>query len=194
MALLTLHLDAFDFPFASPKNLTSRTQKVFNAPRTKRTTAQVSKIQKEPHVKKIYLLAALIALSAATIAYSQNESTEKAVAAQEQKWLEAQKANNPDMVAPLISDKAIFTSAEGKVSNKSEELAYYKKMKWDTASYSDVKVTVFGNTAIATGGFKGKGTGPDGKPFDNNERWTDTWVKMPNGKWECVASQVTAIK
>jgi ketosteroid isomerase-like protein len=55
-------------------------------------------------------------------------------------------------------------------------------------------VTVFGKTAIATGGFKGKGTGSDGKPFDDHSRWTDTWVKMPDGKWQCVASQDTLIK
>jgi len=38
-----------------------------------------------------------------------------------------------------------------------------------------MKVTVFGDTAIATGGFKGKGTDESGKPFDNSVRWTDTW-------------------
>ena len=57
-----------------------------------------------------------------------------------------------------------------------------------------MKVTVFGDTAIATGGFKGKGTDAMGKPFDNNERWTDTWMKMPSGKWQCIASQATPTK
>jgi len=27
------------------------------------------------------------------------------------------------------------------------------------------------------------------KPFDETARWTDTWVKMPSGKWQCVADQ-----
>ena len=49
-------------------------------------------------------------------------------------------------------------------------------------------------TAIATGGFKGKGTDESGKPFETNERWTDTWVKMPDGKWQCVASHGSDIK
>jgi ketosteroid isomerase-like protein len=60
--------------------------------------------------------------------------------------------------------------------------------------YSDVKVTVFGDTAIATGLFKGKGTDPAGKSFDVNERFTDTWMKMPGGKWQCVASQSSPVK
>jgi len=57
-----------------------------------------------------------------------------------------------------------------------------------------LKVTVFGDTAIAIGTFKAKGTDGTGKPMDVRERFTDTWVKMPNGKWQCVASQGTAVK
>jgi len=56
------------------------------------------------------------------------------------------------------------------------------------------KVTVFGDTAIATGGFMAKGTDASGKPMDIHERWTDTWVKMPSGKWECVATHGSAIQ
>jgi ketosteroid isomerase-like protein len=59
---------------------------------------------------------------------------------------------------------------------------------------SNVRVTVFGDTAIATGGFKGKGTDAAGKFFDNKERWTDSWPKMPNGKWQCVASHTSLAK
>jgi len=40
----------------------------------------------------------------------------------------------------------------------------------------------------------GKGTDSKGKPMDDTERFTDTWVKMPGGKWQCVASQGSAIK
>ena len=47
--------------------------------------------------------------------------------------------------------------------------------------------------AIATGGYKGKGT-DSGKPFDEHLRWTDTWVKMPNGKWQLVASHYSSVK
>jgi ketosteroid isomerase-like protein len=52
-----------------------------------------------------------------------------------------------------------------------------------------VQVTVFGDTAIAIGGGKFKGTDSSGKPMDSHERFTDTWVKMPDGKWQCVAKR-----
>jgi hypothetical protein len=58
----------------------------------------------------------------------------------------------------------------------------------------NVQVTVFGDTAIATGGFKAKSTEASGKAFDEHERWTDTWVKMPSGTWQCVATHGSPIE
>ncbi len=136
-------------------------------------------------------------LSFGNVAWSQAQTTggtEKAVAALEQQWLQSQKTNNPDLVAPLLADKFVNTGSDGKVTGKAETLATAKATKYDTVEYDELKVTVFGDTAIATGGFKGKGTDPMGKSFDNNERWTDTWMKMPSGKWQCVASHSSPVK
>jgi ketosteroid isomerase-like protein len=120
--------------------------------------------------------------------------TEKAVAALEQQWLQSQKTNNPDLVAPLLADKFIGTGSDGKLTDKAQLLADAKATKYTSMEYEDVKVTVFGDTAIATGGSRSKGTDASGKPMDEHVRWTDTWVKMPNGKWQCVASHVSPIK
>ena len=120
--------------------------------------------------------------------------TEKAVAALENQWLQSQKTNNPDLVAPLLADKFVSTGSDGKVENKAESVAEAKARKYTSADYENVKVTVFGDTAIAIGAFKGEGTEASGKPFKEHERWTDTWVKMPDGKWQCVATQGTMIK
>ena len=130
----------------------------------------------------------------ASAAWSQSGGSEKAVADLEQEWLKSQQTNNPDLIASHLADKFVNTQSDGKVLDKAAAVAMAKGTKYATAEYEDVKVTVFGNTAIATGGFKGKGTDPDGKPFDVHERWTDTWVKMPNGQWQCVATQGTAVK
>ena len=132
--------------------------------------------------------------SAAWVQAQTTSNTEKAVAALEQQWLQSQKTNNPDLLAPLLADKFVNTSNEGKVTGRTETLATAKATKYDSVDYDDLKVTVFGNAAIATGTFTAKGTDSAGKPMDVNERFTDTWVKMPNGKWQCVASQGSTIK
>ena len=116
---------------------------------------------------------------------------EKAVAALEERWLRSQKENNPDLIAPSVADKFVATQSDGKVIGKTEMLASAKASKYSGAEYGDVKVTVFGNTAIVTGFEKLKGTDSSGHPLDVNERFTDTWVKMSNGIWQCVASQQT---
>jgi ketosteroid isomerase-like protein len=137
----------------------------------------------------------LVLLSMAGVTWSQTGGgTAKAVEALEQQWLQSQKTNNPDLVAPLLADKFVSTGVDGKVNNKTEELADEKATKYTSIDYEDVKVTVFGNTAIATGGSKAQGTDASGKPLPQHVRWTDTWVKMPSGKWQCVASQVSPVK
>jgi ketosteroid isomerase-like protein len=148
-------------------------------------------------LKKASILCLFVLLSLVSAASSQAQQTgepEKTVAAQEQQWLQSQKTNNPDSVAPLLADKFVSTGSDGKVTNKAESLAAAKAVKYVSAEYQDVLVTVFGNTAIATGVFKAKGTDASGNPMDIHERWTDTWVKMPNGQWQCVASHQSPVK
>ena len=149
-------------------------------------------------MKRTWMWCLIGLLSLGSAAWSQDKKdsggTEKAVAALEQQWLQSQKTNNPDLVAPLLADKFMMTGNDGKVTGKAELLATAKATKYESVEYDDVKVAVFGDTAIARGGFKATGTDASGKPLDIHERWTDTWVKMPNGQWQCVASQATSLK
>ena len=144
-------------------------------------------------MKKSLIWCSLASVLLAAAAWSQSGATEKAVEALEQQWLKSQQTNNADLIVPLLADKFLETGSDGKLMDKPAAIAMSKAMKYTSAEYEDVKVTVFGNTAIATGGFKGKGTDSSGKAFDSHERWTDTWVKMPSGHWQCVASQATPV-
>jgi ketosteroid isomerase-like protein len=121
------------------------------------------------------------------------DSAEQAVTAAEKQWLKSQQTNNVELLAPLLADNVVETSEEGKVySGREAVLTAAKSDNWSSAEYTDVKVTVFGHTAIATGTFTGKGTAA-GKPVDARVRFTDTWVMM-NGKWLCVATHDSPLK
>jgi len=111
----------------------------------------------------------------------------------ENKWAEEAKKANADAVAPLLWADYITTDADSSVHNKAEVLARIKTAKWEINEIRELKVTVFGNAAVVTGTWRGKGT-EDGKSVDAHERWTDTWVLMPNGKWQCVASHSSPMK
>ena len=123
-----------------------------------------------------------------------NTSTEKAIAALENQWLKSQKSNNPDLASPLLADKFIYTSEDGKVMDKAQYLADAKATKYTFIEYENLQIAVFGETAIARGEAKYKGTDFGGKNMDSRVRFTDTWVKMAGGKWQCVASHTSNVK
>jgi len=148
-------------------------------------------------MKRTSISCLVVLLSVVSAAWSQanksNGGTEKAVAALEQQWLQSQKTNNPDLVAPLLAPEFISTSSDGSTTDKAGSLAKAKATNYSSVDYVDVKVTAYGNTAIATGGFKATGTDDQGKAMEENEVFTDTWVKL-NGKWQCVASHSSNVK
>jgi hypothetical protein len=141
-------------------------------------------------------LLGFISLSCTMIAQAQQPggNTEKAIAALETRWAESQKTNNPDLAAPLLADKFISTGLDGKVSTRTQALADAKATKYTSVDIEDVHITVFGDAAIASLVFNAKGTDSKGKVLDEHSRWTDTWVKMPNGTWQCVASHGSEVK
>jgi len=77
---------------------------------------------KEMPIKRAWMLCVVGVLLLGSAARSQDKKagggTEKAVAALEEQWLQSQKTNNPDVVAPLLADKFINTASNGKVTEQ----------------------------------------------------------------------------
>jgi ketosteroid isomerase-like protein len=140
------------------------------------------------------LLLTVCLISVPQLFAGKDTATEKTIAALEQQWAEGQRDGNSAAVAPLLAEDFINTDTSGQIHGKDKLLSNLKGGKWEQNAINDVKVTVYGNTAIATGSWSGKGVDGDGAKIDRHERWTDTWVKMANGKWQCVASQQTEVK
>lgn len=118
---------------------------------------------------------------------------EKTIAALELQWLQAAQANNPGLVAANYDDRVVITDSNGLRATKADGAAYLKTTTFSSAQYEDLQVAVFGRTAIASGVFNAKGTYSSGNAFTVHERWTDTWVRRPNGRWVCVASHSSSI-
>ena len=144
----------------------------------------------------LWCLLPLLSLGSASLSQAQQASgaTEKAILALEDQWVQSQKTNNPDLVAPLLADMFVETNGVGRVQNKAQFLAGERANKYSSVESLDRKVTVFGDTAIAMGGVNFQGTDAEGKPFNVHLRYTDTWIKMPDGKWQCVASHTSNVE
>ena len=126
-------------------------------------------------------------------AQGSDTSVAQTLIALESKWTEEAKNGNADGVARLLADDFIETDADSSVHNRDQALARIRTGKWEANQISDLKVAVYGKAAVVTGTWLGKGTS-NGKPVDARERWTDTWIRMPSGRWQCVASHSSAIK
>ena len=135
-----------------------------------------------------------LALAPGAPARAADVSAEKAVAAAEEQWTQSEKTNNADLAAPLLADKFIYIDTDGSISGRTKFLADSKLTKYSSVEAQDFHITAFGNTAVATMMFKAKGTDAKGNAMNINSRWADTWVKMPDGKWQCVLSQGSDLK
>ena len=136
-----------------------------------------------------------LALSHVTVSRAEGSSgdIEKAITALEMQWAQAETANTPDRIAPLLADKITVTESTGQVLDRNAFLAEEKSIKYTSSDIDDLKITVFGDTAIAIYALRQKYTSK-GKAFDTHMRETDTWVKMPSGAWQVVATHGSAIK
>jgi uncharacterized protein (TIGR02246 family) len=144
---------------------------------------------------RVLSLACLTMLAMSTASTADDSGAEKAVVAAEHQWLKAEQTNNVELVRPLLADSVVLTTEDGRVlRGKDAVISDAKTTSWRAAATSDLRVTVFGQAAIATGTFIGKGTGADGKQFDTRVRFTDTWVRGKDGTWQCVAGHDSPTK
>jgi hypothetical protein len=146
------------------------------------------------HRRSTFVVLALFCAASPLRLFAQSApEIQKAIADLESKWAAAQQEGKAGVVGSLLADRFISVSTEGQLSTRDQLLAHMKPGKWEAYGISDVNVIVYDHIAIATGLWSGKGMVGDHK-VDMRERWTDTWVRMPGGLWQCVASQQTAIQ
>lgn len=137
---------------------------------------------------------ALLALGPVGLVAQQGDPREAKLVVLERLWNEAQVNRDSASLDALVSNRFVNTEYDGELSDRTKFLADIKDplFKPSSANIQDVKVNMFGNTAVVTGIYRTKGT-YQGKPYDHLGRFTDTWI-LENGKWQCVASHTSLLK
>lgn len=137
----------------------------------------------------------LLALGWAALAAAQQpDSREKTLIVLEHLWNESQVNRDSAALDALVAGRFTDTEWDGEVSDKTKFLADIRDplFKPSSANIQDVKVNLYGDTAVIIGVYHTKGT-YQGKPYDHVGRFTDTWI-FENGKWLCVASHTSLVK
>ena len=136
----------------------------------------------------------LVSISAAKRLATQG-SVEKTIMDLERQWEKAAVESDAKAIDALIAPDFVTVQESGSLQNKADYIAGLLNQKIQTSSTTDMKVQVYGNTAVITALAYAKGTEKaSGKPFEFRVRFADTWVKMPDGKWQCVASAGSPVK
>jgi ketosteroid isomerase-like protein len=112
--------------------------------------------------------------------------------AMERAWLNAEKNHDVGAFEKIVADDWIAITPDGKSQTKAERAAEIKAAHTTSATMGDMKVRVFGDTAVVTG-TDNEITIESGKKSSDHYVWTDVFVKR-NGKWLAVASQTAQIK
>ena len=121
-------------------------------------------------------------------------SAEQALIDIENKWVQAGKKQDPAMLEPYLADGFVAMGSDGAYTSRMDYLAGIKKAKWEISEVRNMKAYVAGNHAIVTGDWRGKGVDGNGKTVDTTEHWIDSFVKSPNGKWQCTSDASATAK
>ena len=97
-------------------------------------------------------------------------------------------------LARIYSEDFTYTTPDGVLRSKAEQLAFVGagKLGLTSGSSDDVRVRVYGDFAVITGGFNGVLRGAGGK-IAFRERYTTAWLRR-EGRWVLLAEQGTFIK
>jgi ketosteroid isomerase-like protein len=117
-------------------------------------------------------------------------SVEQALMQMERDWTEAGLKKDVATLDKILADDWVGQGITG-FATKAQALADLKSgdSKQDSITLGEMKVRVFGNTAVVTGSDDEK-TSYKGKDTSGHYTWTDVFVKR-QGRWQAVASQGT---
>jgi len=124
---------------------------------------------------------------------SVNDKTVEELKSIESKWGQAFVKNDVAAIGRFMADDWCVVSPNGNVIDKASFLGVIKSgmLTHDEMKADDIKVRVYGDTAVVTSRSTSKGKF-NGQPFSELERSSDVFVKQ-NGQWKCVLTQLTRI-
>ena len=120
-------------------------------------------------------------------------SVEQTLMQLERDWTQASLKSDVDTLNKIMADDWVNIDFLGKTVTKAQTIANLKTglPATQAAGLGEMKVRVFGDSAIVTGSDTGK-SGSKGKQVIEKYLWTDVFVRR-NGRWQAVASQSTKV-
>jgi len=137
---------------------------------------------------------AVLVVVLAMLGWAWAQNTEEQLKKMETERAAAVVKGDTDLLAKQTADDYSLINVNGATSDKAQMLDQIKsgQIKLQSDDLSDMKVHVYGNTAVVTGKAAVKGV-VGGKETDGTVAFTRVWVKK-GGKWQTVAFQQTKVE
>jgi ketosteroid isomerase-like protein len=177
------------FPFDS-----LRGRRLLSVTHMRRTTRAPRASQQS--TRRILLATAfcfLLTAPAWAMPHRDSRAVHKRIEALEMQWRDAVVHNNVRQMDHLLADDYLGISANGTVETKAEELAQSKAgtLRIQSLDLSDIKVRVFGNTAVVTS--RAQLTGMNGQSdITGNYRYTRVYNRR-FGQWKIISFEASRI-
>jgi ketosteroid isomerase-like protein len=144
-------------------------------------------------VRKITLAVVAVAVALGALALLPRSTTlsEAEVLVAEQAWAKAIAENDVAGLDAILADDYRSTDASGRVRTKADDLsrARAKTLRFDVYDSTNVRVRVWGDTAVVTGESALRGSHA-GKPFATTILFTDTLARI-DGRWRAVSAHIS---
>jgi len=140
----------------------------------------------------------LLALPVGAQQHHTKKTYKQVIAALEEQWRQAIKADDTAAIDHLLSDDYIGISSQGMVSTKADTLTRMKahQMVIDSLDVQDEKINVYGDTAVVTSLVEVNGTNNSTQPptaIHSRLRYTRVYRHYPSGSWRIVNFESTHI-
>jgi ketosteroid isomerase-like protein len=121
-----------------------------------------------------------------------SEDVEKKIMQLERDWGDALAKRDLAALGRILGDDHSVITKDGSVLTKAQELAKHGQSADELFDFEPMKVRVFGDTAVVTGGHREKSQ-YQGRDTSGHYRWMDVFVKR-DGRWQAVASELTRVE
>ena len=135
----------------------------------------------------------LIVFLAASVYPAERLSDEEQILKLEDDWVRALEKQDREGLNKILAREFTFIEPDGSLINRDDYLADRSSNASDTESFeiADVKVRVFGDSALVTGISKITER-RQGNRYRFSLRWKELWVREA-GKWKVLAGQATPV-
>jgi ketosteroid isomerase-like protein len=127
--------------------------------------------------------------------FGQTQSAQEEIAATETRWDNAFLTNDKAVLEEVLADDFVLTDSDGNLTTKRaliDGLKPSEKKQIKSNHTEDVRIRVYGDTAVVTGRYVESGI-YDSKPYQIESRYTDVYVRRGHA-WRGVAAHASGQK